>query len=436
MHDTNAMTTTADNTLKEEKHVDMNVSDPLAPTHRPMDDSNPVSQIDYQRLGTIEAGKASGSLATLDHWLSKLFAQCLLETTDIKKEEKERLRLLQETVIERKEEVEQLQARRTNLLSSRSDFAKKSEALQTEINKIKAGDASMHPAENEKQVNLPTLIVNLVILIGVTAYLLLFYASIIYGAFITSTSQFIDQLDGSDKLMFPTIMNLNVFAEAWAMNSVTGITFLLAASCVFLGLGFLTHQFNKEKKWTAKYPLLAFTFILDMLMAYQIVRVIHEAKQLTGVTDEPWRTAMILENIDFYIILGAGFAIYIIWGYLWGYFMQELSLLSPRRVSIRERKGQIATLQIESLDALHALDELEVLLAGKRSEIKKIEISREVTVHDPKIIQERLYSFTIGWSNFSKLMDHPASSSESSIRQALSDFMQRNNIQETRLEAL
>ena len=205
--------------------------------------------------------------------------------------------------------------------------------------------------------------IGILVIIPITLYLLVFYISASYSAFFKNFD--------SDKL-FESIFDANALTKAMNDGWMEAI-FVCTIPFAFMGLGFLIHMFQKQKKWgTLKViGLFLVTFIFDAILAYQIEKKIYEfGKTLSSA---PFDMKIAFSSVEFWGIIFAGFVVYIIWGLVFDFVMKEHDNIDKIKAHIRklkEDKSNCKT-QIEALRA--ALNDLKQEIASINGKIAELQ---------------------------------------------------------------
>ncbi|MCB0549194.1 MAG: hypothetical protein KDD19_16570, partial [Phaeodactylibacter sp.] len=191
---------------------------------------------------------------------------------------------------------------------------------------------------------------------------------------------------------------------------------LLSGSFVFITLGFLLYWFSHSRGSVWHYVLYAFTFLFDAFLAYEIVQKIHFSQSI--VTDsQEWSFRMAFQDAEFYIILFAGFGIYLAWGLLLKYVLEEFHKILPAISGIKRRRAEIGRLEQEIREAQEQFGEKIQGLAQKADEIEQREVG--FFVHALEQNEARINSLR------EKLRNHLQSSGSSaqSLRVHITSFL-------------
>jgi|GEM_PF-2785882 hypothetical protein len=308
-----------------------------------------------QKKGYEESKKVNGEAGLLENFLGALCdydrtsgdrRRDIFRTDEFGHALHKQLKDSEEDVKSLQVEAKQEESRGTIAIKQREEeiFDK-----QIEIRRIKNGDYGLL-GNDANPANRLAFYICMTILIALTGYLVLFYVSVIYNAFILDVGQAAQALaDDSTGFSSMTIVNLSALPDVSYSYGVLGVIFLLSASFMFLGLGFLIHWLTHSKSWAWLVGLYVFTLIFDGFLAYEIVKKIYESQVMIGLIEgSTWDgISMAIGNSVFWIILFAGFSMYIIWGLLLRYLLDEYYKIIPARVAIRHRRAQIKKMRDE-----------------------------------------------------------------------------------------
>ena len=170
---------------------------------------------------------------------------------------------------------------------------------------------------------------------------------------------------------------------------------------VFLGLGYLIHKFQ-ELKGIKKYIYIVFlvgvTFIFDSIIAYEICEKIYNIKRTNSFTAIPeYSLNYAYHSINFWLIIFAGFVVYLIWGLVFDFTIQSHEKLDKVRVAIsnltEEIKSQEKIIEKLNLD----INQIEEKENKNKAEINKLTEIIEHTTIIPKEFEQYLFHFMQGW---------------------------------------
>ena len=148
--------------------------------------------------------------------------------------------------------------------------------------------------------------------------------------------------------------------------------------------------------------LILVTFLFDSILAYGICKKIYD---VTGVmsfskTQEPYSLMLAAGDIDFWTIIFAGFVVYIIWGLVFNFVMDEYYKLDRVKVAldelekkISERKQACKSIKDEISNIGKEITEKE----GRKNELNSILSGTIVKMHDVKL---EVNNFVTGWLSY------------------------------------
>jgi hypothetical protein len=320
---------------------------------------------DLQAFGSEQSAKVSGNPHVLNTHFEWFFQDAMRNANGKNAEQEKKISDL-------KKEITGLESNNDKLLHDIKDLEvnitytekeieknKQKEALEieekkdvinkknVEIDRIKNGDYSVLGTEVKPGDRIGYYI-GLGILCFLTLYLVIFYTSVIYSAFILDPIKAATDAAIKGGIFSITVVNLNAIPDTFVEHGILGVSFLLFSTFMFIAMGYLLHKFNVNKQYLKAGFVYAFTFSFDAVLAYTIVRNIYLAQVATGaIPNVPWNWHMAIGSMDFFIILMAGFAAYIIWGFILDYMISEYDNIVPARVGIKTRETEI--IQIEQL---------------------------------------------------------------------------------------
>jgi len=178
--------------------------------------------------------------------------------------------------------------------------------------------------------------VGLVVLLPITLYLLVFYVSASYSAFFK---------EFSDDSLTAAIFDANALTNSFKASWLEGVL-VITIPFVFMGLGYVIHMLQKGKGIKNVLRIIALfitTFLFDGLLAYQIERKIYEFNKTPD--SSPYNLNIALEQSEFWMIIFAGFVVYIIWGLVFDFVMKEYENLNKIRVFIRAKNEELINLE-------------------------------------------------------------------------------------------
>jgi tetrahydromethanopterin S-methyltransferase subunit G len=314
----------------------------------------------------------------------------------------------------RKDEIEQEKAKQPYRVKLK-EYMMKNEVFHNRIEKIKNVEV---PKIEEKIENLQEeireirknpeqfigdkvgkagFIVGLIILAFLTVYLFIFYSSASFSAFFKEFS--VGELGVVNSIFDPKALTTAY------QDGFTELILILTIPFVFLGLGYLIHKFQEVKGW-GKYlkitMLVAVTFIFDCILAYEITEKIYNIKAENSFDDvPPYTVAMAFQSVNFWLIIFAGFVVYLIWGFVFDFVMEAYGKLDQLSVIVNAKKEEIAKKeeQLQKLD--DETNKLSYLMGTNNTEMEKLKtILEHSEIIKPKELEHSLMRFLDGWLEF------------------------------------
>lgn len=273
-------------------------------------------------------------------------------------------------------------------LRDKSRLNEDSEGLRNKIDEIKSSDRPNIMA----RVN---FIIGSIITILLAVYLFVFYSSASFSAFFGN-----NDISGAGE----AIMDAHCYAEAIG-NGIGQLLFILLMPVIFLGLGFLIHQFGESGEGFVKYlkitALYMVTFIFDALLAFEISQKVFE---YTVLTDEPYTVSMAFNSPNFWIVIFAGFVAYIIWGLVFDFTLQHFDNMNAhtKEINVLEDKIKHIKCQIDNLDT--ELSQIQLNINSLETEIAQLNTQLENrTLIDKNVLKKALSDFFSGWVAYMNL---------------------------------
>jgi peptidoglycan hydrolase CwlO-like protein len=362
------------------------------PKNTPKDSTAVLS---FTAKGTKDAGFCGGSSAALLPGLHAVYMQLVRYIQDDEKKQNERKNKI-------RQEVKGLEAKKINY---ETEIKKEQDKLTHEENKIvniiKEID---NIKENPKIVSGDSFVkasfwIGLIIILFLTVYLFVFYSSAAYSAFFKDFTP-------DDTKITQAIFDAQAVGKAWT-DGFTELVFILAIPAVFLGLGFLIYKFSEEKE-NSKYfkitGLMLVTFIFDFIIAYAIVKEIYNIARANELTKTlpPMDIKMAVQEVNFWIIIFAGFVVYIIWGLVFSFTMSEYEKMDKVRYEIKNKEQKLAECKTECKGFRDKISTLDKEIINTQGEIDKLKIQLESDVLYFNDVREGINNYFSGWVGYLK----------------------------------
>ncbi|MCP9201342.1 ABC transporter permease [Gramella sp. GC03-9] len=291
-------------------------------------------RITYYQSGFAASTKASGKPIVLQACLQNLFSsfedQCRRQNAEQEKlkqpyrEEQEKLRT----------ELKKLETGLSIFDEKEIDLNKKIESVRHDIVDVKNAPEK-YGVEADKRPR-AQFYIGLAVLLPITLYLLVFYISASYSAFFKEFTN-----DVLTAAIFDKDALNNAFEDSWLEGLL-----VITIPFVFMGLGYVIHMMQKGSgfvNYLKLAALLIITFLFDGLLAYQIEKKIYDFNRTLNSPD--YNLEVALGQAEFWMIIFAGFVVYIIWGLVFDFIMKEHENLDKIKVFINNKKEQIKNLE-------------------------------------------------------------------------------------------
>ncbi|MFV5686443.1 ABC transporter permease [Flavobacterium sp. GB2R13] len=361
------------------------VKEPKIDTFEEVQEDGEQIRITYYKSGFAASVKATGKPIVLRACLQNLFSsfedQCrkqILEQERLKqpyKEEQEKSRTelkKSETAIAIYEQKEQ-------------EFNRNIDKAQQEIVDVKVNPKKyIDDGKGQKA----QFYVGLILILPITLYLLVFYISASYSAFF---KEFAD--DSLTAAIFDADALTNSFKASW-LEGVLVITIPF----VFMGLGYIIHMVQKGKGIKNIFRMIALfttTFLFDGLLAYIIEKKIYDFNKT--LDSPPYNLRIALEQAEFWMIIFAGFVVYIIWGLVFDFVMKEHENLDKIRVFIRGKKEELINFEKIKLENSNKIDDFKQQAVTINGSIKVLQSKIDGFVFPVKEYLNYHHQYKEGW---------------------------------------
>jgi hypothetical protein len=246
--------------------------------------------------------------------------------------------------------------------------------------------------------------IGLIILAFLTLYLFIFYSSASYSAFFKEFT--LNSIGVAD-----SIFDAQALSKSYN-DGITELLLILTIPFVFLGLGYLIHKFQEQESWT-KYLKILFliivTFIFDSILAYEITEKIYNIKAENSFEDmPPYTILMAFQSVNFWLIIFAGFLVYLIWGFVFDFVMEAYAKLDKLGILIRSKEEEIKG-HTEKIKALEVeIDDLNHKIGDNTTEAEKIKtILDHRDIIRPRELEHSIYQFLNGWLEYLSYAKRP-----------------------------
>jgi uncharacterized membrane protein len=337
-------------------------SDTMPPVNEDQDEQS--IRITYYQTGYGAALKAMGSAINFRACLENVYNSFEQQCRD---QEAQQLRLKQPYIDEKNRKYSDLKNTETAI----SIFEEKKQAMSEKIAlaKHEIEDVNHHPAkygvESTKRPK-AQFYIGLLLLVPITLYLFVFYISATYSAFFK---------DFADDSLSAAIFDAQAFNNALRDGWLEAVLIFTIPS-VFLGLGYIIHMVQKGKGLKNAFRLVALfiiTFFFDGLLAYQIEKKIYDFNKTPESL--PYNLQIALGEAEFWMIIFAGFVVYIIWGLVFDLTMKEHENLDKIKGYISSKLEEMKTMEASKNEISEEISELRkkvVAISGRITELQAI----------------------------------------------------------------
>ena len=281
-------------------------------------------------------------------------------------------------------------------------------ALEQKITELKEeiGDVRRNPEHYTQKPGKLGIVLMGTILALLTVYLWIFYTSASYSAFFR-------EFKADDINVANSIFDPGAITHAWERGA-PALVLVVTMPFIFLGLGVLMHKFMEENHWSKWIKLslvIIVTFFFDFIIAYEIVKKIYDLQALNSLEDlPPYHFNMAFSDINFWLIIFAGFVTYLIWGLLFEKFMGDSRKRDHAGEQIRVRQTEIDEIgkDIHRLEA--DAEKLDAALHTAERDRAQSEADLSGVFFKPREVEFVVFHFMSGWMQFIEggLMAAPA----------------------------
>ena len=349
------------------------------------EDAREQVRITYYQSGYGASTKAFGDPVTFGVGLHNLYNS--FENL-CRKQLNEQQRLKQPYIEEQEKERTELKKRETALVI----YDEQNNTIDKNINDFKFQIVDVKHSPEKYGIDVDKrpkaqFYIGLSLLVPITIYLFVFYISASYSAF------FKDFETGS---LTAAIFDANALSRAIDDGYLEAV-FVGTIPFVFMGLGYLVHMFQKNKKIMSYVKLAALfllTFMFDVILAYLIEKKIFEFDRIIGESFSP---STAIKSVNFWGIIFAGFVVYIIWGLVFDFVMKEHENVDKIKSFIRGKKDEIKNAIAKRTDLSTKIDNLKHETTSINGRISELQSKIDGFVFPVKEYLHYHYQYKEGW---------------------------------------
>ncbi len=355
----------------------------------------------YHETGYRDSSRNSGHTKTLLVCLDAIYAKFENEEKELKHKQEELKKPYKEEQHRKYSEIKGCQVIIDNAIDTIKQDETKSLNIRENIKELKLEitDLPHNPntyGENAKKGASSKFWIGLIVLIPLTIYLFMFYASVMYSAMEKEFSY-------NDQRWYVP----DAILKGWN-EGLQAFTTIVFAPFIFIGLGYLIHMFYQKKKAASYIKLLGIvliTLLFDILLAFFIEKKLWELNVVEETAKFGFKEA--IQSQEFWLIIFLGFIAYLIWGFIFDFVMEEYKEKDKIKNAIRKRKEEIAIYKEQIKENSFLVDEQKGIIRDVKEEIVKAKgrIEELQRIIDGTIIPSKEYKlyaseYMQGWLTF------------------------------------
>ena len=343
-------------------------------------------RVTYYQSGFAAAKKATGSPVVLKTCLENVYSsfedQCRQQ-----KNEQEKLKIPHlKDMVSSKSDLKGLEAVKELNDDKIEKLDNQSAELKNDIIGVKVNPERYGiPSPKNPKVK---FYIGLALLLPITLYLFVFYISASYSVFFK---------EFNDDTLSSAIFDPQALTKAF-QDGILEAILILTIPFVFMGLGYIIHALQKIPGIVSKIKLIGLfiiTFVFDGLLAYVIEKKIYEFTSNARTEKFDFQKAITEEG--FWVIIFAGFLVYLIWGIVFDLVMKEHEGLDGIYVFVNGKKEEIR-INNKKVSALNSKnDDLRIKISKVIGEISIIQSKIDGFIFPVKTYIGYHNQYTEGW---------------------------------------
>lgn len=352
----------------------------------------------YHENGNRDSSRNMGHSQTLSICLDAVYSKFENEEKELKYKQEELKKPYSEELLRKESEIKGFEVAIDNANEIISHNEEKNEKtkltikdLRFEITDIPHNTATY--GIDAKKGASSKFWIGLIVLIPLTVYLFMFYASVAYSA-MEKEFTYDDQ-----RWYVP-----DAILQGWN-EGFQAFTTIVFAPFIFIGLGYLIHMFYQKKNissYIKLFGIVLLTLLFDILLAFFVEKKLWEL----NVTDENAKYGFneAIQSQEFWLIIFFGFIAYLIWGFIFDFVMEEHKEKDKVKNAIIKRQEQIIIHKEQIQEELAKIDVSKDLIRSIKEQITnaKGRINELQGIIDGIIISSRKYKqfaseYVKGW---------------------------------------
>lgn len=319
-------------------------------------------RITYYQSGYGASQKASGQALTLKACLQNVYSSFEEQCRKLKEEQQKLKQPYVEDKIRQESELRNAETALSIHQDKLEQTDQKVEIIKQDIETIKS-NPEKHGVTDTKQPH-ALFYIGLLLLIPISIYLFVFYISATYSALFKTFS---------DDSLSTAIFDAQALNNAMKEGLLEGIL-VLTIPTVFLGLGYIIHMMQKGKgikNFFRVAALFLITFLFDGLLAYQIEKKIYDFSKTP--TTPPYNFKIALGEAEFWMIIFAGFVVYVIWGLVFDFVMKEFENIDKIKAFIRNKQQELNRLNDTRSQIVKDIENTKQLISAIKGKIEELQ---------------------------------------------------------------
>ena len=355
----------------------------------------------YHETGFRDSSRNMGHAQTLSVCLEAIYAKFENEEKELKHKQEELKSPYSEEQLGKESEIKGFQVAIDNANETITEKEDENKKIKESIKELKFEITDLPHNPNTYGVDAKKgasskFWIGLIVLIPLTVYLFMFYASVAYSAMEKEFTY-------DDQRWYVPDAILRGWEEGF--QAFATIAF---APFIFIGLGYLIHMFYQKKKIISYIKLagiVLLTLLFDILLAFFVEKKLWEL----NVTDDNARYGFneAIQSQEFWLIIFLGFIAYLIWGFIFDFVMEEHKEKDKVKNAIKKRQEQIIIYKEEIAEGEIEVEEQKGLIRNIKEQIAKAKgrIEELQRIIDGTIIPTKEYKlyaseYMQGWLTF------------------------------------